>query len=424
MYKFKLTKLNNGLRVLTVPSKESLSFQVTILVNTGAEFETKENNGISHFLEHMCFKGTKKRPTSLDITEGLDSVGGSFDAFTGDEETGYWAKVASKDKDLALDIVSDIYLNSQFPEKEIEKEKGVIIEERNMYRDVPQRYVWDLWHKLLYGNQPAGWSALGLKQNIKKFQRENFLKYYESQYKAKSTIVVASGNFSEREIINQIKDYFRDIRLGKGKIKEQVREKQNKPGVLLKNKKTDQTHLILGFRGIDLFDKRRYALSLLNAVFDGGMSGILFQTIREKLGVAYYIHSILSCSSDYGFWAVKAGIDNNRLEEVITSILNEWKKFKTKPVAPQDIKKAKSYIAGKVALRLENVHNVADYLVFQELLKNKIETPDQYLKKIKQVTSHDLQKVAQDLLKSQSLNLTLIGPHKNKEKLQKLLSNF
>ena len=421
MYKFKLTKLNNGLRILTVPSKESLSFQMKVLVNTGAEFETKENNGISHFLEHMCFKGTKKRLSSFAIAKELDNVGASFDASTGGEYTGYYARVAQQNKKLTLDIVSDIYLNSQFPPKEIKKEKGVIIEEINMYQDDPKSYIWDLWGKLLYGNQAVGRSILGTKTNIRNFKREDFLKYYESQYKTRSTIVVVSGNFSEREIITQIKDYFRDIRLGKGKIKERVREKQNKPGVLLKNKKTDQTHLILGFRGIDLFDKRRYALSLLNAVFDGGMSGILFQTIREKLGVAYYIYSALSCSSDYGFWAVGAGIDSNRLEEVISSILDEWKKFKTKPVAPQDIKKAKSYIAGKFALRLENVHNVADYLVFQELLKKKIETPEQYLKKIKEVTSRELQKVAQDLLKPQSLNLTLIGPHKNKQKLQKLL---
>lgn len=424
MYKFKLTKLTNGLRILTIPSKESFSFQMKVLVNTGAEFETKKNNGISHFLEHMCFKGTKKRLSSFAITKELDNVGAFFGASTGGEYTGYYARVAQQNKKLTLDIVSDIYLNSQFPPKEIKKEKGVIIEEINMYQDDSKSYIWDLWGKLLYGNQAVGRSVLGTKTNIRNFKRKDFLKYYESQYKARSTIVVVSGNFSEREIITQIEDYFRDIRLGKGKIKERVREKQNKPGVLLKNKKTDQTHLILGFRGIDLFDKRRYALSLLNAVFDGGASGILFQTIREKLGVAYYINSALSYSTDYGFWAVGAGVDSNRLEEVISSILDEWKKFKTKPIGSKDLKKAKNYITGKVALSLENVHNVASNFAFQELLKRKIETPEQYLKKIKQVTARDLQKVAQDLLKPRFLNLALIGPHKNKQKLQKLLSNF
>jgi predicted Zn-dependent peptidase len=424
MYKFKLTKLNNGLRVLTVPSKESLSFQITVLVNTGADFETKENNGISHFLEHMCFKGTKKRPSNFAIVQELDNIGGSYSAFTSTECTGYYAEVAHQNKELALDVVSDIYLNSEFPEKEMKKEKGVIVEEINTYKDNPQAYIWDLWEKLLYGDQAVGRSISGTKTNIKGFKREDFLKYYKSQYKAKSTIVVASGNFPEKETINQIKGYFSDIRPGKSRKKELVKENQNKPQVLIKNKKTDQTHLVLGVRGISLFDKRFYALKVLDAIFDGGMSGILFQTIREKLGAAYYINSNLSYSTDHGFWAISAGIDNNRLEEVILSILNEWKKFKIKLVDIKDIKKAKRYITGKLALGLENVHNVASYFGFEELLKRKIETPDQYLKKIKQVTSRDLQKVAQDLLKPQSLNLTLIGPHKNKEKLQKLLSNF
>jgi len=421
MYRFHLTKLNNGLRILTVPSKESLSFQVMILVNTGAEFETKENNGISHFLEHMCFKGTKKRPSSLEISQVLDNVGGSFNAFTSDEITGYWAKVASRDKDLALDIVSDIYLDSQFPKKEIEKEKGVIIEEINMHQDNPQEHVWDLWQKLLYGDQPAGWPTLGLKQNIKRFKRDNFLEYQLSQYRSKSTLVVISGNFQVKEVIGKIKNYFRVISRGQGKTKVRVKEKQNKPQVLLKKKKTDQTHLVLGVRGINFFDKRRYALNVLDAIFDGGMSGILFQNVREKLGAAYYVNSILSYNTDYGFWTVKAGIDNDRLEEIIRAILNEWRKLKIELLSEKEIKKAKGYINGKIALELENVHNVANNLAFQELLKRKIETPEQYLKRIKQVTARDLQKVAQDLLKPRFLNLALIGPHKNKEKLQKLL---
>ena len=421
MYKFKLTKLSNGLRVLTVPSKESLSFRIMVLVNTGADFETKENNGISHFLEHMSFKGTKKRPSSFAISQELDGVGGSFNAVTGAERTGYYAKVAHQNKKLALDIISDIYLNSQFSEKEMKKEKGVIIEEINMCKDDPQDYVGDLWYKLLYDDQAVGRSVLGTKTNIKNFKREDLLKYYKSQYKAKSTLVVASGYFNEKETINEIKYYFGDIRPGKGKTKELVKEKQNKPQVFIKNKKTDQTHLILGFRGINLFDKRKYALSVLNSIFDGGMSSILFQTIRGKLGVAYYIYSTISRSTDHGFWAVKAGINSNRLEEVIVSVLNEWKKFKMKPVDIKDLKKAKVYITGKFALGLENVHNVADNFAMQELLRQKIETPDQYLAKIKQVTTRDVQKVAEDLLKTQSLNLVLIGPCKNKERLQKLL---
>ena len=423
MYKFHLKTFPNGLRILMVPSKESLSFQVMVLVNTGTEFESKSINGISHFLEHLCFKGTKKRPSNLEITQALDNVGGSYNAFTSDEITGYWAKVASKDKDLALDIVSDIYLNSQFPEKEIEKEKGVIIEEINMYRDVPQQYVWDLWHKLLYNDQPAGWSTLGLKQNIKKFKRDNFLEYRLKQYRAKSTLIVISGNFQTQEMIKKIKQEFKNILQGNRRNKIRTKEKQNRPQVLLEEKKTDQAHLILGLRGINLFDKRRYALDVLDAVFDGGMSGILFQTVREKLGAAYYVRSIVSSNTDYGFWAVKAGIDNNRLEIILEAILEEWKKLRITLLSSKEITKAKNYLYGRIALSMENVHNVANDFAYQELLKKKIETPQEYLKSIKKVTAYDLRKVAQDLLIPRHLNLTLISPYKNKEKLVKLLKN-
>lgn len=421
MYKFKLTKLDNGLRILTVPSKEVLSFKVMVLVNTGADFETKENNGISHFLEHMCFKGTKKRPSNFIISQELDSVGGSYNAFTSGEYTGYYVKVAKQNRDLALDVVSDIFLNSQFSTSEIKKEKGVIIEEINMYQDDPKSYIKDLWDHLLYKDQAIGRSTLGTKENIKKFQRQDFIKYRESQYRAESTIIVVSGNFSEKEIIQKIKKYFRKIRLGRRKDKEKVWEKQTKPQICLNYKKTDQTHLMLGFRGINIFDKRRYALRVLDTIFDGGMSGILFQTVREKLGAAYYIFSITFLGSDYGYWAVKAGIDNNRLEEIIKIILKEWQKLKTKSVGIRELKKAKNFIAGRLALSLENIHSVAYGIAFDELLRNKIETPEQYLKKIKQVTARDIQKLAQDLLTPKTLNLALIGPHKNKQKLEKSL---
>ena len=425
MYKFHLKTFPNGLRLLMVPSKESLSFQVMVLVNTGTEFESKNINGISHFLEHLCFKGTKKRPSNLEITKVLDSVGGSYNAFTSDEITGYWAKVASKDKDLALDIVSDIYLNSQLPEKEINKERSVIIEEINMYQDVPQSHVWDLWHKLLYGDQPAGWPTLGVKKNIKKFKRDNFLEYRLKQYRAKSTLIVISGSFQTQEMIEKIQSKFKDILKGKGKNKIQTKEKQNRPQVLLEEKKTDQTHLILGVRGINIFDKRKYALDVLDAIFDGGMSGRLFQVVREKLGAAYYVNSVVASVTDYGFWTVKTGIDNDRLEQIIKAILKEWKTLKIELLSEKEIKKAKNYLNGKISLSMENVHEVANDFAYQELLKKKIETSQEYLQNIKKVTVYDLRKVAQDLLIPRHLNLALIGPCKNKEKLVKLLKkNF
>ena len=421
MHKYKLTKLDNGLRILTLPFKKALSFQVMVLVNTGSHFETKETNGISHFLEHMCFKGTKKRPSNIAITQELDSVGGSYNAFTGREFTGYFAKVAQQNKELALDVVSDIFLNSQFPVKEIEKEKGVIIEEINMYKDDPKSYVWDHWDQLLYPNQSVGFSIPGFKKNIQKFQKKDFIEYHRTQYRAGSSLIVVSGNFSEKEIINKIKKYFKNINLGQGKLIDKITEKQTQPQVFIENRKTDQTHFVLGFRGINYFDKREYALRLLNTIFDGGMSGMLFQTIRDKLGAAYYIRGTVVYYSNHGYWVVSAGIDNNRLEEVIKVILKEWGKLKTKTIGIQQLKKAKNFIIGRIALSLEDIHNLAYNFAFQELLENKILTPEQYLKKIKEVSLSDIRRVALDLLTPETLNLALIGPYKNKAKLLKLL---
>lgn len=421
MFKHIVKKFPNGLKLLMVPSKESLSFKIQVFVNTGTDFETQENNGISHFLEHMCFKGTKKRPSNLIISKELDEVGGSYNAFTSREITSYYAKVAKDFKELAVDIVSDIYLNSLFPEQEIEKEKGVILEEINMYKDLPPKYIWSLWEKLLYGNQPAGFDTLGPEKNIKKFKRENFLKYFNSQYKSKSTLIVISGNFSPKEITNLIKKYFKNIRQGKGKSKKITKQNQKKPQVILEYRKTDQTHLILGVRSYNLFDKKIYPLIVLDSILDGGMSAYLWQLIREKLGVGYYVSSNVECLTDRGYWNISLGIDNDRLELVLKEILKEWGKLKKEYLTFKNLKKAKNYLKGKTSLLIESVHSVASRFAQQLLLENKIITIKEYLEKINKVSLKDLQKIANELLTTKHLNLALIGPFKDKAKLLKLL---
>lgn len=421
MYQFQLKKFPNGLRLLMIPSKESLSFQITALVNTGSDFETKNLNGISHFLEHMCFKGTKKRPTNFDISKELDQVGGIYNAFTGREYTGYFVRVAKEYQKLAVDLVADIYLNSQFPEAEIEKERGVIIEEINMYHDDPKTYVDDLWTKLLYGDQPAGWSIAGVKTNIKKIRRKDFLNYHGQQYRSQSTLIVISGNFKEKEIISLIREAFALIPKGRGKNKIKAKEKQKQPNLILEKRFIDQTHIILGTRGINLFDHRRYTLNVFDAILSGGMSSRLFQLVRGKLGAAYYIDSSIEAKTDVGSWAIMAGLDSNRVELILKEILKEWFSFKKLLVSSHEIKKAQEYIVGHLALAFEDVHQVASLYSTQLLLKNKIETYQEYLKKIKKVTPSDIRKVANDLLKAQSFNLAVVGPHPHQSQLKKLL---
>jgi predicted Zn-dependent peptidase len=419
MYK-KIT-LKNGLRIITVPMKNTQAATVLILVGTGSKYETKDVNGISHFIEHMFFKGTKKRPTKLEVAETLDRVGGMYNAFTGKEFTGYWAKVDIGHFDLALDWVSDIFLNSQIDKKEIEKEKGVIIEEVNMYLDAPMLYVGDLWEKLLYGDQPAGRLIIGEKENILKFKREHFLNYLKNHYTAQNTIVCCSGNIDSKEAENKIKRYFKNIKATAPKSKLKVVERQTRPECLIHFKKSDQTHICLGTRAYDLFHPQKYAQAILATILGGFMSSRLFMSVREEKGLAYYIRTSSDGATDTGCLVTSAGIRNEKIKEAITSILKEYKLLKNKKISEKELQKAKDYIKGSLTLSLESSDAQASFYTSQELLFKKILSPQEQLKKIDEVSRDDILKVAQDIFKPEKLNLALIGPFKDKTKFQRLL---
>jgi len=421
---FKKTKLENGLRIITAPMENTQTVTVLVLVGTGSKYEKKEINGISHFLEHMYFKGTRKRPTTMEIAETLDKVGGIYNAFTSEEYTGYFAKVAASHFDLALDWVSDIFLNSTLPEKEVEKEKGVIIEEINMIYDHPMSYVQVLWPKLLYGDQPAGWNVAGTKETVSKMNREKLIDYMEKQYVAKNTIISIAGNFNEKSAIQKVKKYFSKIKTKKPIEKPGVVEKQAKPNLLLHSRQTDQTHLCLGVRAFNLFHPQRYAQDLLAIILGGMMSSRLFEEVRSKLGIAYYINTSSEANPDTGFLFTQAGLDNKNVENGILTILKEYKKITQKKVPFSELKKAKDYLKGKTTLLLESSDAQASFYAGQELLEKKILTPKEIFKKIDKVTINDILKVAKDIFQPKKLNLALIGPFKEKTKFEKLLHEF
>jgi predicted Zn-dependent peptidase len=418
---FKKTTLKNGLRIITIPQKSTQAATVLVLVGTGSKYETKEINGISHFLEHLFFKGTKKRPTPLAISETLDRVGGIYNAFTGEEYTGYFAKVAASHFDLALDWVSDIFLNSALLEKDIKKEKGVIIEEINMLFDHPMSYVQVLWPKLLYGNQPAGWSVAGSKKNIIRMKRQDLLDYRKKQYVAENTIICIAGNIDPRQTLNKVKKYFSKISTTKFLEKPKVIEKQAGPTCLLYPKKTDQTHLCLGVRAYNIFHPQRYTLELLEIILGGMMSSRLFIELRDKLGIAYYVRTSAEADPDAGYLVTQAGIDNKNVKKAISSILKEYKKISQNTVPKNELKKAKDCIKGKTALLLESSDAQASFIAGQELLEKKILTLKEIFKKIDKISQSDILKVAKDIFQPQKLNLVLIGPFKDKERFQKLL---
>ena len=413
--------LKNGLRVVTVPMKDNPTVTVLVLVEAGSKYETKEINGISHFLEHMCFKGTVKRPKAIDISKELDSIGSQYNAFTAQEYTGYYAKSDAKHFKKIFDVVSDIYLNSTFPETEMQKEKGVIIEEINMYEDMPNRHVQDLMMELLYGDQPAGWNIAGEKKNITGMKRDDFITYKKAHYLPEATTIVVSGHVTEKEVMKEVLKVFGKIVPGKKSKKLKVVEKQEKPEVLLKFKKTDQTHFVLGVRTYDLFSKKNAVLSLLGGVLGGGMSSRLFQKLREEMGVGYYVRAYNDVYTDHGFFQVSAGVDNKRIEEVIYAVLEECRKLMREVVSEEELNKVKECLIGNMKLSLESSDDIANFYGGQELLKKEIKSAEEKAKELRKVSAKDIKKLANEIFKDKKLNLALIGPFKDKQKFSKIL---
>jgi predicted Zn-dependent peptidase len=418
---FKKFTLPNGLRVLLIPQRGARTVTLSVLVEAGSKYERKEQNGISHFLEHMMFKGSKKRPTPLAIATELDRIGGESNAFTTHEYTGYWAKADASHFELVLDLISDIYLNPLFNEKEIEKEKSVVIEEMNMYFDTPQRHVWDLWMELLYGDQPAGWPVIGRKDTVARLTRADIVGYVGSRYRAPHTVAVVSGDFND-DIVEKIGEYLSGVPTGEGQPKPHVHELQQQPALKLYTKRTDQTHLVLGVRAFPLFDERRYALAVLGTVLGGGMSSRLFQRLREELGMAYYVGSGADLFTDHGYFAAYAGVDVKRADTAINTILEEFRRLTTEPIPTTELEKAKDHIRGSLILNIETTDELAGFFGPQEILRKEIQTPEAYLERIDRVSAADILAVAKDIFVPHHLNLALIGPHDAPDEFLRLLT--
>lgn len=418
----KKTTLPNGLRIITAPMKSTQTVTVLVMVGVGSRYESEKEAGLSHFIEHMFFKGTQKRPTTLSITEELDAIGGEYNAFTGKDRTSYYAKVDAKHFAVALDIVSDIYLHSKMDEEEIEKEKGTIIQEINMYEDTPIRNIHDVFEELLYDGNPLGKEIAGSKKSVATFQKKDFLDYMNRFYVANDTVIVIAGNFDEKKAIAETKKYFSEMKKGEKVSYKKIAEKQKVPQVKLKYKKTDQTHLILGARAYNYNHKDRYALMLLSVILGGNMSSRLFTEVREKRGLAYRISTGVETYADCGYLATVAGIEHKNLELTVKTILNEYEMISLQKVNERELRKAKDFIKGKAVMSLESSDEVAAFLIDQEIQKGKIETLEQIFAEIDGVKIDDIQRVAKDIFRKEKLNLAVIGPHKNEEKIKKLFN--
>ncbi|MBI2327906.1 insulinase family protein [Candidatus Curtissbacteria bacterium] len=418
---FERITLENGLRIILAPLPAFRSVTAIVLCGAGSRYEKEETNGVSHFLEHMFFKGTKKRPRAVDISHALDEIGADYNAFTSKEVTGYHIKSASSHLPLVLDMISDMVWNSKFDHAEIEKERGVIIEEINMYEDTPMRRVAEIYEQVLWPNQPLGWDIGGRKEVIKALKREDFLAYIEARYVPNNLVVALAGDFIKKEALALIKKHFGWKAGHDVSTYLPVLENQTKPKLRIVYKKTDQAHLVVGMRGFKLGHPERYSAAILATILGGGMSSRLFVNVREKRGLAYYVRADHESYLDTGTLAASAGVDLSRIDEALKVILSEFKEIARSPVPVRELKKAKEYVKGKVVLSWEDSRTVAFAYGTDELLEGRVRTLDEYLGKIDAVGIEDVAGVAKFLFSNNKLNLAVIGPFKDEEKFKKIL---
>lgn len=415
--------LPNGVRAIVVPVLGVESATTLVMYGAGSRYEEKRNNGISHFLEHMAFKGTTNRPSAREISALIDGIGAEFNAFTGKEYTGYYIKSATSHINLCLDVLSDMLKNLLIDPQEIEKEKGVIIEEINMNEDSPMRNIGDVYEHLLYGDTPLGWDTAGTPEIIRSIKREDFTDYMASLYSAHNMTVVVAGNVHIESMMSEIEKYFGDVDRFTTKKYIPIKEHQAKTIVSLKHKKTEQAHFSLGVRTVGLIDKKeRYPLELLSSILGGGMSSRLFYEIREKRGLSYYVRTTSDHYTDAGYMATWVGADPKRIDEAIKVVVDEYVKVAQKnEITEKELKKAKEYTKGHFVLELEDTRSAAVMYGSQEILQKELHNPHEIIEKIEKVKLEDVLRVAKEYVDTKLLSLAVIGNFENPERFEKLL---
>ncbi|MFH1354027.1 MAG: pitrilysin family protein [bacterium] len=406
-------ELSSGLRVLLLPRSEGETVTLLVLIGVGSRYEAKKQSGLSHFLEHMFFKGTKTRPDKREIAEAMDNIGAEFNAFTGEEVTGYYVKAAREHLDLGADVVSDILLRSLFPAEEIERERGVIKEEIKMYTDSPMQHVHHLWRRALFGKQPLGRRIDGSAKTVSAFQRSDFVSYTKKHYHTGNAVVALAGNFDSDEALDKMQLLFKELPQGEETEPEAAREGPAERLVHERRESLDQTHLVVGVPGVSLDDDRRFAANLLAIILGGGMSSRLFMKVREKEGLAYAIRSSIDNFVDTGSLETQAGLRTDRADFALKLILQEYDRVMQEVVPAAEINKVKQMVRGHMVLELEETNSLAMFAGVQELLQNKVMTPHELWQRTQAVTAQDIQRVAQDLLSPGRRAAALLSPHES-----------
>ena len=415
--------LPNNLRVLTASMPQVPSVACVIMLAAGSRYETRETNGIAHFAEHMFFKGTERRPNAKVIGTEIDGIGGEFNAFTGKEYTGYYVKCAAEFRDTALDVLVDMLRNSKFASGEIEREKGVIVEEMNMYYDTPRDFIGGVYDELLYGDQPLGWDIIGKKETVRAATRETFLGYTGRWYKPSRMVVGLGGSVDETALakVEELLGDLPDEETGEPPPTE-LDAADGGARIKIHRKDSDQAHLVLGVRSYPLEHPDRYALQLLATVLGTGMSSRLFSEVRERRGLAYYVFATNHSYTDAGSLYSQAGVDIGRADEAVETIVREIRKIAEERVPQDELDKARNLAKGRFVLQLENPHGMILFGLRREVLEGRVAEPQEVLDGLDAVTADDVARVAQDVIASNGLNLALIGPFDDAAKFEQLLT--
>lgn len=408
------TLLPSGLRVITEKLANTQAVTCLVLVGAGSRYESKAINGISHFLEHMFFKGAKKFRDTKAVSEAIDAVGGDFNAFTGKEYAGYYVKVAADHVEIATDVLADMLINSRFAVEEIEKERGVILEEYNMYQDTPMYQIgWD-FEQLMYGDQPMGWDQIGTKELITSVTREQFQSYKRELYTPDNTVIALVGNIEHERALALVSNYFAAYEGRRSRESEPLRSLST-PAFGLRNKGTEQGHLVVGVSGPSSTDPDYYPAKVLAVLLGGNMSSRMFLSVREAQGLAYYVSTSLDDYSDSGVFSTRAGVDLKRAEQAVSAIIKEYVAVKEGEIPAAELLKSKEYLKGKMILRLEDSEEYAHLLAKRELLQGAFKTPKEIIAAIDAVELPDLRRVAARIFQPAALKLAVIGPFADRE---------
>jgi predicted Zn-dependent peptidase len=416
---FERTTLDNGLRILTADLPHAQSVTVAFMFAAGSRYETRESGGIAHFSEHMFFKGTERRPDARQIAGEIDAIGGEFNAFTGKETTTYYVKCAAESRDVALDVLVDMLRNSRFDAEEIEREKGVIIEEMNMYFDTPRDFIGGVYEDLLYGDQPLGRDIIGTKETVRGATRETFLDYLGQWYKPSRMVLGVAGRIGDG-LLEKVQELLGDMPDGETGEPEPVAPYAN-GRVRVFEKASDQAHVCLGVHSLPLAHPDRYALSLLATALGGGMSSRLFTEVRERRGLAYYVHGLNHSYTDAGTLYAQAGVDIARIDDAVSTIATELKKIAAEPLPADELEKARSFAKGRFVLQLESPQGLAMFGLRREVLEQRASEPSDVLAGLDAVTGEDVSRIAQELIAADRFRLAVIGPFDDPARFESLL---